>query len=67
MRLVCFFDEEDGQTATCLKEIEDDPVICCETCEYNPFPGKKIQEGRKKGRPGRPLTKDPKLTHPPLV
>jgi hypothetical protein len=46
MRLVCFIDDEDGQVATCLKEIEDEPVICCETCEYNPFPGKKIPEDR---------------------
>jgi hypothetical protein len=45
-RKVCFFDDEDGQTATCSSECRGDTVICCATCEDNPFPGKVVPEDR---------------------
>lgn len=47
-RLVCFFDDESAQTATCLAEClnPDQHVFDCESCEYNPFPGKIVPEDR---------------------
>jgi hypothetical protein len=56
-RLVCFIDDKDGQVATCLAECKnpDQTSFCCETCEFNPFPGKIVP----KDRVLRKLTFDP--------
>jgi hypothetical protein len=40
-RRVCFFDEEEGQTAICIREDEN-----CTTCDCNPFPGRIIPKDR---------------------
>lgn len=46
-RRVCFFDEKDGQVATCLAECIPNRKSCnCEQCDLNPFPGKVIPEDR---------------------
>jgi hypothetical protein len=41
-RVMCFFDEEDGQWAACIDKFEGD----CSSCERNPFPGKIIPVDR---------------------
>jgi len=43
-RLVCFT-SEDGMVATCTRE-DGESVICCGTCDQNPFPGKVIPKDR---------------------
>jgi hypothetical protein len=40
-RRVCFFDEEEGQTAICIRENET-----CVTCDCNPFPNKIVPDDR---------------------
>lgn len=46
-RLVCFIDDE-GQVATCLKEMTDN-VIDCSKCEFNDDAHKKFIESYYRG------------------
>lgn len=41
-RVMCFFDEKDGQWASCIDKFEGD----CSSCKHNPFPGGIIPEDR---------------------
>jgi len=46
-RIVCFFDDETGQSAICLNQNEQNTyVIDCKNCKTNPFPGKIIPSDR---------------------
>lgn len=42
-RYVCFFDDEDGQTALCLNESKG---VYCKDCNMNPFPNRIVPDDR---------------------